>query len=333
MPRIDQVISQADVLVLCRARYDQHIAKLIALGKRRGCPILYDVDDLVFDIERVHLLVSTIGADPKSTRSWDYWFGYVGRVSATIALCDRVIVTTAPLAKHVQSCFNKPVAVVPNFMNEQQLEISERIYDAKNAKDFRHDGTIHLGYFSGTLTHNHDYELISSALKDILERHPHTRLRVVGFLNVPDDLLKFSKRIELLPLQDFINLQRTIGSTDINLVPLQNNVFTNCKSGLKYFEAGIVGTVTIASPTIPFQNAIEHGTNGLLARPSEWVEMIEMVLADRTRYCLLARQARLAAKTYHTWEHQSSAIMTALGLERAEAHPIERSVAAATLVG
>ena len=312
MPAMDKVLDQADVLVLCRARYDHHVAKLIALAKRRGCMILYDIDDLVFDVDRVHLLISTIGADPRSASSWDYWFGYVGRIAATIPYCDKVIVTTDPLASMIQPQFAKPTAVVPNFLNQHQLEISQQIYDAKEKNDFQNDGTVHLGYFSGTLTHNHDYELICPALCEILDRFPETRLRIVGQLQVPDVLRKYLGRIDVLPMQDFVNLQRTIGSTDINLVPLQNNVFANCKSELKYFEAAVVGTVTIASPTFAFRRAIEHGINGLLALPTEWAEAVRLVLGDRALYCSMANQAHVAAKARHTPTHHLPAIVSAL---------------------
>ncbi|MGA9407758.1 MAG: hypothetical protein WBW71_11565, partial [Bacteroidota bacterium] len=37
-------------------------------------------------------------------------------------------------------------------------------------------------------------------------------------------------RIHYFQFSDFINLQRLIGSVDFNLVPLQHNAFTQCKS-------------------------------------------------------------------------------------------------------
>jgi len=312
MPLIDRVLAEADALVLCRARYDQHVAKLITLAKRRGCRIIYDVDDLVFDVEQVHLLVSTIGAGLQSAANWDFWFGYVARIAATIAFSDKVLVTTEPLAAAVQSKFGKPTQVLPNFLNQQQIEISDRVYNAKEARGFQSDGTIHLGYFSGTRTHNHDYELACDALSEILKQHPKTRLRIVGYLDVPEVLYEHFDRIERLPIQDFINLQRTIGSTEINLVPLQDNIFTNCKSGLKFFEAAVVGTVSVASPTLVFRDAIQHRTNGLLAKAHEWRDMIELLLTDMELYRTMAQRARLDAIDRHSWKVQLPAIFGAL---------------------
>ena len=63
-----------------------------------------------------------------------------------------------------------------------------------------------------------------------------------------------------------MNLQRLIAEVEINISPLQNNLFTNCKSELKYFEAAIAGTITVATPTYAFSRAIVDGENGFLAK-------------------------------------------------------------------
>ena len=81
-------------------------------------------------------------------------------------------------------------------------------------------------------------------------------LRVVGCLEPGQELTKYRDRIEMFPLQDFLNLQRYVAQVEINIAPLQDNVFTNCKSELKFFEAAICGTLTLASPTFCFRNAI-----------------------------------------------------------------------------
>jgi glycosyltransferase involved in cell wall biosynthesis len=57
---------------------------------------------------------------------------------------------------------------------------------------------------------------------------------------------------------------------DINVVPLQHNDFTHCKSELKFFEAALVETPTIAAATPVFQSAIEHGLNGFLVNDHDW---------------------------------------------------------------
>ena len=55
-------------------------------------------------------------------------------------------------------------------------------------------------------------------------------------------------------------------------------MFTNCKSELKYFEAAVVGTVTIASPTFTFARAIDDGKNGFIANSYDWLRKITAVI-------------------------------------------------------
>ena len=77
--------------------------------------------------------------------------------------------------------------------------------------------------------------------------------------------MRYRDRIEFYPLQDFMNFQRLIAEVEINIAPLQDNTFTNCKSELKFFEAAICGTLTLATPTFSFRNSIVHGTTGFFS--------------------------------------------------------------------
>ena len=118
------------------------------------------------------------------------------------------------------------------------------------------------------------------------------------------------ERVELL--QDFVNLQQLIGSVEVNLVPLQDNIFTNCKSELKYFEAGVTGTVTIASPSFTLARAIEDGENGYIARSFEWHEKLEYVLDNMDSYAVMAEKAFLHSEENYCWENQVDRIEATL---------------------
>ena len=108
----------------------------------------------------------------------------------------------------------------------------------------------------------------------MLRDDPRVVLRLVGFLRPSAALAAFAHRIERVPLHDFLNLQRLIGGVEFNIVPLRANDFTNCKSELKYFEAAIVGTATLAAPTHAFRAAIADGDNGWLVPSYGWEEAL-----------------------------------------------------------
>ena len=64
---------------------------------------------------------------------------------------------------------------------------------------------------------------------------------------------------------------------DLNIVPLINNDFTNCKSELKFFEASIVGTLTCASPSNCFENCIQNGQTGFMCEEGDWYPTLEKI--------------------------------------------------------
>jgi glycosyltransferase involved in cell wall biosynthesis len=312
----DRVLEAADVLVICRTRYNHHLNAIISRAKSKGCVVIFDVDDFVFDPNYVQLVVRTLDQDFEHPNVWDFWFAYIGRVGATMRLCDRVIVTNECLAARAREMGASDVRIIPNFLNSAQLEISRRILQAKRASGYARDDRIHLGYFSGTPSHNRDFDIIAQVLNRLLTEDHRLRLRVVGFLDLKGSLGQHHDRIERHPLCDFLNLQRLIGSTEINLVPLQDNTFTQCKSELKYFEAGIVGTVTIASPIHTLRSAIRDGVNGHLANEQEWEAKLRIVLGELEGsgfgYGAMAERAAEHSLEHYGWENQLPAIRAAL---------------------
>lgn len=309
--RLDPVIRTADTLVIGRARYSPPLAHLITRAKDRGCRVLFDVDDLVFDPTYVHLILDTLDS-PTDERSLDLWFASVGRLGATLKLCDGVIVTNAYLAERVRRYADRPTYVIPNFLNREQITLSERIFAAKVKAGFPRSEQIHVGYFSGTPTHNKDFEIVAGALARLMRRDPRIVLRVVGHLELKSHLTSFASRIEFHPFQDFLNLQRLVGTTEINLVPLQDNLFTNCKSELKYFEAAIAGTVTIASPTFTYRAAINDGENGFLANTQDWDAKLSLLLGMMDDYPAIAERAFQHSARHYSWADQAPVIERAV---------------------
>jgi glycosyltransferase involved in cell wall biosynthesis len=288
----------ADVLVVARVRYDSRVNRLISMARGRGARILFDVDDLVFDLRYAHLLISSLDQDPTQDSVWDTYFAYIGRFSQTLRLAEGCITTNTLLARRLHDCVGLPVWVVPNFLSEEQIEASDRIWDAKHRSGFARTRELHIGYFSGTPTHNRDFAVAAPAVAALMDRNPHIRLRLVGFLDASSHLARHADRIERHPLQDFLNLQRLIGEVELNIAPLQDNIFTNCKSQLKFFEAAVVGTATVASPTFTFRESIQDGENAWLARAWEWGEKMESAIArlddDYPRFAEQARERALA---------------------------------------
>ena len=180
----DSFIDAADALVICRARYNAGIARMAARARARGIPVLFDCDDLVFDPSRVHLLMDSLSLDQSSEPVWDIWFAQIGRIGTTLHLCDSFITTNEYLATRAKECDARlRTAIVPNYLNREQQELSQGFYRTKQASDWARDGRIHIGYFSGSPTHAGDFAIAAPAICRLLERDPRVILRLVGFFD------------------------------------------------------------------------------------------------------------------------------------------------------
>ena len=275
--------------------------------------MLFDVDDLVFNTVYGHLTIRSLDLYRTPDVRND-WFASLSRLGTTLCLCDGVITTNEYLAQRIREYVPLPVAIVPNFMNREQMEISEPIFAAKRSLKIDGDGPIRFGYFSGTPSHNRDFAIVAPALEMLLEEDPRLDLVVAGYVETGAGLKIFGARVEVHPFEDFVNLQRLIGSVDFNLMPLQHNAFTNCKSELKYFEAAIVGTQTIASPTCTYSRAIRDGDNGYLAQAHQWAGCIRRAVADIGDYQAMAERSHEDSRTTYAWFNQRACILAALGL-------------------
>lgn len=312
--RLDAIVAQAELLVICRSGYNHQIAALVQRMHAQGKRVLFDIDDLVFDTQFVHLLIDTLALDHRDPRVWDDWFGMVARMGQTLRCCDGGITTNEFLAERMRDFSGLPVAVVPNFMNREQLALSDAVWAAKQASGFARDDTLTLGYFSGSPSHRFDYALVEPALARLLAQRPELRVMTVGYIEPTEQLAPFADRILRQPFHDYVNLQALVGSVELNLMPLQSNVFTHCKSELKYFEAAAVGTLSVASPAGSYAAAIQHGHNGYLARAHEWDQVLDGVLADLARYAQRAQLAQADARERFSWTRQVPVIARALCL-------------------
>ena len=314
LAQLDTLADIADLLVICRSRYDSRINRLVGAFRKRRKRVLFDIDDFVFDTDYTHLLVKTLDLDVGNPQVWDDWFAYLSRMGATFKLCDGGITTNEVLARKMRAFAQLPVSVVPNFMNREQLAMSERVLEAKAAQRPGASGLVHLGYFSGSPSHNRDFALVAPALEELMEADPRVGLVVVGYIEAGPGLTRFGARLKRHPFHDYVNLQRLVGSVEFNLMPLQYNTFTNSKSELKYFEAAAVGTVSIASPSEVYAGAIRHGDNGYLAQAHRWAEVMREALDGLDGYGAMAERAREDALARFSWTGQRDTILAALGL-------------------
>jgi glycosyltransferase involved in cell wall biosynthesis len=176
---------------------------------------------------------------------------------------------------------------------------------------------IRIGYFSGSKTHQVDFQACEKALLITMEKFPETIFRLVGHLDLGNQWGKFAHRVERLTFMPPKDMLQALSECDINIAPLEvGNPFCEAKSALKYFEAAIVGVPTIASATEPFCVAIRDGDNGFIASTSdEWEARLAELIGDRDRRTAMGAVAKNDALANHSLKTLAECALQAYQIE------------------
>ncbi|MDR3067881.1 MAG: glycosyltransferase, partial [Cellulomonas sp.] len=160
----------------------------------------------------------------------------------------------------------------------------------------REPGPLRIGYFSGTTTHDADWALVAPVVADLVRRRGDVELWLGGPVTLGPDFDGLDHAVHRLPMMDWTRLPARLRQMDVNLAPLvPDSVFNEAKSAIKWLEAALVATPTVASPTEPFREAIDDGVTGILAGPQDWGPALERLLDDPAARARTGTRARRAA--------------------------------------
>ncbi|PXX39325.1 MULTISPECIES: glycosyltransferase [Burkholderia] len=247
--------------------------ELIAEAKALGLTTFWEVDDLIFDAEK-YLHNSNLDKVDAETRK-----GVLAGVPlyrAAMLACDYGIASTSGLAQAMREAGVSKVYVIENALDEETIRVATAIANTPK-KD---DGLVRIAYGSGTKTHDADFREAAAAIKRVLAARPNVRLRILGELNLPDDFDDVMAQVERLPLSNYVTYLKRLAESDISIAPLEDNVFNDAKSNIKYLEAASIKLSSVCSPSAAFRTAIVDGDTGFLAADSAAWERALLSLID-----------------------------------------------------
>lgn len=295
------ILRHARTFIIFRCPLSDEVESLIRQAKKLNKRVIYDIDDLVIDTAYTDSIpfVNAMTAHDKSC----YDDG-VRRMGETLKLCDCAITTTEGMAEELKKYvprvyINRNVAsesmidysniaiyrrdVLPSLQSSSVLPEDrvpyKRAVERRDEKQKTQE--IRIGYFSGSITHNADFNSVLPALSKVMETHHNVTLMVGGELDVPDDLMPFSERIVTFPFCDWRRLPNYIASCDINIAPLENTLFNRAKSENKWIESSLVKVPTVASNVGAFKKMIQDGVTGFLCDCVEdWCAALNRLILD-----------------------------------------------------
>lgn len=272
--------------VFFRCPITETVEEFIKIAKQHNKTVFYDIDDLVIDEKYTNTIehLKTLTKEEK-----ELYDDGVNRMRRTLELCDYAITTTERLATELSNYIDE-VYINRNVASEKMVELSHQAL--KNIK--RDESKVILGYLSGSITHNEDFELILPTLTKIMKENKNVYLKIVGLLDIPDSLKEFEDRMIAAPFVDWQSLPEIIASIDINLAPLKQSIFNEAKSENKWVEAALCKVVTVASNVGAFEKMIVDGENGILCNDeNEWYTKLKEVIQNKLYRDTLANTAYL----------------------------------------
>ena len=257
----------ANHIIIYRSPISPELLRLCHLAKEYGKPVFFDIDDLVFDTVYTDQLSYTQGLNSVEKGNYDAGvrnYGYM------LENCDGAITSTNQLQEELYK-YQSKVLLNRNLASDDLIAISSRyIKDYSQTSDI-----VKIGYFSGSISHNENFELIKPAIKQLLTKYSNVQLHIVGILDIPEDMKPFENQIVTHDYVDWDKLPSLISEVDINLAPLVDSIFNRAKSEIKWIEAALVKVPTVASKIGAFSDAIVDGETGLLATDDQWFEKLE----------------------------------------------------------
>jgi O-antigen biosynthesis protein len=258
--------------VLNRVAWRKDLTAFLDHARSKDKAVVYDTDDLIFEPDLDRHFAFLDSWPEKNRKAQIERFELQLR---TLEACGRATVSTEPLAESAGRRVSE-VGVVFNSVSEEMVRLADQaLVDSPNAAD-----AVTIAYLSGTRTHDKDFLEAADAVLWALEEYPDARFLAVGKLELDRRFQRFGAQVSRIPIQPWRALPSILAEVDVNLAPLEgDNPVTECKSCVKYLEAGLLGVPTVASARTDFVRVIENGTNGLLAdTPDQWREALGILI-------------------------------------------------------
>lgn len=298
-------LNRYESIVIYRSSLVKQVKRLGGMAHKVSKKVYYDIDDFIFEYDRI--------ADLEFLKHEEYnhFKEYCDNIKKTMMQCDEYITSTNALAEQISNSMKSgKVYINRNVASAEMAVISlaEKCHVKKDSEK------IVLGYFSGTKTHDQDFELIKDVLLKIMETHNNVYLRVGGQINLAKEFTPYIKRIETFEFVSWKQLPNLVAGVDINLMPLEDSVFHVCKSENKWQEAALVGVPTIASYNSELAWAFADGKEGFLCKNSEeWEEKLEKLIVDEELRNAIATSAHeKVMREYTTYTRDISNIVNVL---------------------
>lgn len=276
-------IRYASTIIVYRAPFSAMLDDMVELAHQKGTKVYFDIDDLVIDTKYTDQLEYTQKLDKHEKQNYD---ASVKNYGAMMNLCDGVITSTNKMVDELKN-YKDVICLDRNIASKELIQLSqESMKNNRQSNQF-----VKIGYFSGSITHNENFNLIKNDLLQLMNDFNNVELHLVGHIDLPKEFIIYKDRIVLHDYVDWKELPQLISQVDINLAPLKESIFNEAKSEIKWIEAALVKVVTVASNIGAFKDMIQDGNTGVLCDDNQWFMKLKNLIQDEQTRVTIADNA------------------------------------------
>lgn len=255
LPTIIEVERQAPDVIVLQGRYaEAPINEIPILQKYSNARRIYELDDYVIDVPHRNAHIRNMPNRDEMEKL----------VRRAIGMCDRVVVSTAPLGNALSS-MHSDIRVVPNMLAKHMW--SDLQSKRRTSKKPR------VGWGGGT-SHHGDLAVIADVVRELANE-----VDWVFFGMCPDDLRPYMHEFHGVIGLDVYPAKLASLNLDLALAPLEFHIFNDCKSNLRLLEYGACGYPVICTDTEAYRGYLPC-TRIKTNTTDEWLQAIRMHLAD-----------------------------------------------------
>lgn len=272
---------------MSRPKNDMCFDAIYQYCRNNGLKIFIDLDDLLLPGYAAFEL-GGLRSKQNCVSVGGFWKSYLmKRVHECLpyAAVDGLICSTRKIADLFGALLHVPAHVHPNLISRSLFDgIPRQIADypdLKKQKFSRNDAfRLHLLIADGSSTHMYDLSTVVLELLAFLKKNPDVQLTLLGSGWAGTNFLKKSlgSQLCIIPRVSYTDMLYVYSLNDILIVPLNSDVFNECKSNIKFIEAATVGKPCLVKDIPEFSKDITDGKNGLLYKdPADFMKKLDWV--------------------------------------------------------
>lgn len=262
-----------DIAIFHRNAYPlREVRKIMRFAAKRRLTTIVEIDDLITHVPGQHV-------------SYSRFENIKGAMIELFKRADFITVTNSRLREQYLK-YNPNVYVLPNF-------IDERIWDKEMQPRPQNEGKVVIGY-SGSDTHSYDFKVVIPAIKHIAQKYGDRVLfKFIGYIPQECKGLANVSHIEYMySYREYAGVLKA-GGFDFALAVLEDNMFNECKSNIKFLEYSICGYPGLYSRVGPYIDSVTEGETGILVdnKTGDWIRAMESMIDNPALRDRLGRRA------------------------------------------